>query len=74
MRQFVPAFALKQGDLFVAEERGEIAHGEFAFAGAGAREFGVVCAGADGDGLILRGPWWTSLGDLWLWDCWVGLE
>jgi hypothetical protein len=37
MRQFVAALALEEEDFFVAEEGGEVAHGEFAFAGA---EFG----------------------------------
>ena len=49
MGEFVAAFALKQEDFFVAEEGGEVAHGEFAFAGAGTRKFGVVGTGADGD-------------------------
>ena len=37
MRQFVAAFALKQEDFLMAEEHAQIAHGEFAFTGAGAR-------------------------------------
>ncbi len=37
MWQFVAAFALKQEDFLMAEEHAQIAHREFAFAGAGAR-------------------------------------
>ena len=49
MRQLVAIFALNQKHLFVAEEGGQIPHGQFAFAGSGAREFGVVSTRAEAD-------------------------
>ena len=49
MRQFIAIFALNQKHLFVAEEGGQIPHHQLAFAGFGAREFGVVGARAEAD-------------------------